>query len=262
MIDTHAHLFDEAFRDDLPEVMQRARAAGIRCIMLPNEDDTTIAPLLDVCSTYPDICFPVIGFHPTSVDGNWRTRLDRLRPYLRLGHPFVGIGEIGMDLYWDRTFRREQQEVLDRQIQWALEWDLPVTLHCRDAYPELFEVLSPYQATPLRGIFHCFTGTVDELEQCLSFAGFRIGVGGIATFRKSTLADTLRRYVPLERIVLETDAPDLAPVPHRGQRNEPAFVQHVARKIAETYHTTTEEVDRMTTKTAGELYKMTDLIKI
>lgn len=255
MIDTHTHLFDETFRNDFHEVIQRAFDAGVTRMYMPNIDDTTIEPLLGACSAYPQHCFPLIGFHPTSINADYTPeRLLRVKRELYAGHPYVGIGEVGLDLYWDKTYLLQQQRVLDEQIQWAQEWDLPVVIHCRDAYRELFEVLAPYKNTSLRGIFHSFTGTIDEALECLEYEHFMIGVNGVVTFKKSHLPALLRSVVALQRLVLETDSPYLAPVPHRGQRNESAFVWNVAEKLSQVYEIDILQVEKQTNANALHVF--------
>ena len=255
MIDTHTHLFVEEFEEDLPQVIERARLAGVERTFLPNIDDATVQPLLDVCAKYPDYCFPMIGFHPTSVDATAMPKVKAMKSLLVEGHPFVGIGEVGLDLYWDKTWLKEQEAVLDEQIQWALEWDLPLVIHCREAFPELFRVLAPYKDTALRGVFHSFTGTVDEAAELMTYPHFMVGINGVVTFKKSTLPEALKD-VPLERLVLETDSPYLAPVPFRGKRNESAYVGRVAARLAELYGTEIGIVERQTAENALKVFKI------
>lgn len=256
MIDTHSHLFVEEFESDLTQVVTRAEEVGITHIFMPNIDDTTIGAMNDVCSRYPGYCFPMLGFHPTSVDAESMDKVKAMKRHLVEGHPYVAIGEVGMDLYWDKTYLREQQQVLDEQIQWALEWELPVVIHCRDAFPELFEVMDAYKNTPLTGIFHSFTGTADEAERLMDFPRFMVGVNGVVTFKNSTLPGILKNEVPLERLVLETDSPYLAPVPHRGRRNESSYVVKVAEKLSELYGTSFGEIERQTTQNALKIFKI------
>lgn len=259
MIDTHSHLFVEEFEADLPEVVERAKAAGVIRVMMPNIDDTTVDAMLKVCADYEGYCYPMLGFHPTSVDGSdCLARVRSMKALLKEGHPFVGIGEVGMDLYWDKTYVKEQQRVLDEQIGWALEYDLPLVIHCREAFPELFEVLSLYKHTPLSGIFHSFTGTAEEAEQVLDYPRFMLGVNGVVTFKKSHLPEILSAKVPLDRIVLETDSPYLAPVPFRGKRNESSYIYKVAVKLTDIYGMALEEVDWITTLNALKVFKMTE----
>lgn len=254
MIDTHSHIFSEEFNDDLSEVIGRAREIGVTHIFMPNIDDTSVQAMLDVCRQYPGYCFPMLGFHPTSVEGtNDIYKVRELKKYLVPGHPYIAIGEVGMDLYWDKTWLKEQQQILDEQIQWALEWNLPLVIHCREAFPELFQVLQPYKNTSLRGVFHSFTGTSDEAAKLLEYEHFLIGINGVVTFKKSTLPEALAG-VPLGKLVLETDAPYLAPVPFRGKRNEPSFVKQVALKLAELYGVEIGEVERKTVENALKLF--------
>lgn len=255
MIDTHSHLFVEEFNEDLPEVIRRAQEAGVTHVFMPNIDDTTVEDMLRVCADYPGYCYPMLGFHPTSVDGDVMHKVCKMKERLVQGHPYIAIGEVGLDLYWDKTWLKEQEVVLDEQIQWALEWDLPLVIHCRDAFPELFRVLSPYKDTTLRGVFHSFTGTIDEAAELMTYPHFMIGVNGVVTFKKSTLPEVLKE-VPLERLVLETDSPYLAPVPFRGKRNESAYVGRVATRLAELYGTEIGSVERKTAENALKVFKI------
>ena len=255
MIDTHSHLFVEEFNEDLPEVIARAREAGLTYVFMPNIDDTTLEDMHRVCDVYPGFCFPMLGFHPTSVDGDVLYKVRRMKEKLVEGHPYIAIGEVGLDLYWDKTWLKEQEAVLDEQIQWALEWDLPLVLHCREAFPELFRVLAPYKNTALRGVFHSFTGTAEEAAELMSYPNFMIGINGVLTFKKSNLPEVLKG-VPLERLVLETDSPYLAPVPFRGKRNESAYVVKVAERLAELYGTEIGNVERLTDENALKVFKI------
>jgi TatD DNase family protein len=254
MIDTHSHLFLEEFAADLPEVMERAERAGITYILMPNIDSTTIEPLLDVCQRYP-MCKPMIGFHPTSVTAeNYKAELRIVEEELkREDRNYIAIGEIGMDLYWDKTYREEQLTVFERQIELALEYRLPIVIHAREAYDEVCMVLDKYRTTPLRGVFHSFTGNAEEAERLLSYENFMIGVNGVVTFKKSPLTESLKR-VPLTRVLLETDSPYLTPVPYRGRRNESAYVEYVMKKLAEVYETDCNKVCEQTTKNAVKLF--------
>ena len=259
MIDTHSHLFVEEFTDDLPEVIQRAKEVGITYVLMPNIDDTTVADMLNVCNAYPGYCFPMIGFHPTSVDGESMEKVKTMKGLLTEGHPYIAIGDVGLDLFWDKTYLKVQQQVLDEQIHWALEYDLPLVIHCREAFSELFEVLAPYKNTQLSGIFHSFTGTPEEMEQVLDYDRFMIGINGVVTFKKSTLPQILQT-VALERLVLETDAPYLAPVPYRGKRNESSYVIKTAEMLARVYGMDIEEVKRQTTRNALKVFKRVDKV--
>ena len=255
LIDTHSHLFLEEFSEDLPQVIERARSAGITHIFMPNIDSTTIDSMLSVCNTYNDYCFPMIGLHPTSVNADYEKELEIVARELRSFNKYIAIGEIGMDLYWDKTFLKEQQIALDKQINWALEYDLPVVIHCRDAFGYIYNVLEPYKNTSLKGVFHSFTGTDDEAARILEFSGFLIGINGVVTFKKSHLPEVLTK-IPLEKIVLETDSPYLTPVPNRGKRNESAYVKDTLMKISEIYRMSPETVGSVTSENALKVFGM------
>lgn len=254
LIDTHSHLFLEEFSADLPQVMERARQAGVSSIFMPNIDSTTIEPMLSVCSDYPDICFPMIGLHPTSVNETCEAELAIVRKYLSAPNNFIAIGEIGLDLYWDKTFLKEQLSVLEKQIEWALEYDLPIVIHSREAFEYIYKVMEPFRGTTLRGIFHSFTGTVEEAVKCLDFERFMFGINGVVTFKKSSLPEILLLSVPLDRLVLETDSPYLTPVPNRGKRNESANIKDILLKMAEIYQMNPEHISRVTSENALKVF--------
>lgn len=255
IIDTHSHLFTEEFKDDLPRVMARAKAAGVEHIYMPNIDNSTVEDLLRVCRTYEGYCSPMIGLHPTSVGGGYRAELLSMKRWLtEPSHPFVAIGEVGLDLYWDRSYRREQEEALREQIGWALEYDLPLVLHCRAAIDELLAVMKEYEHAPLRGIFHSFTGTLKEAERLLEYENFMLGINGVLTFRRSELSEVLPS-LPIDRLVVETDSPYLAPVPHRGKRNESAYIKFTLERMAELYGVSVEEMAEVTSRNAKNLFK-------
>lgn len=252
-IDTHSHLFLEEFAEDLPLVMQRAKAAGVSRIYMPNIDCSTIKPLLDTVAQYPDYCFPMIGLHPTSVNADFREELKVMKELLDQSHPFVAIGEVGMDLYWDRTFINEQFEAFETQIQWSAEYLLPLVIHSRDSFEEVYQVIKRNEHKNLKGIFHSFTGTLEEAERLLQFDGFYLGINGVVTFKKSTLPEVLKN-VPLERIVLETDSPYLTPAPNRGKRNESANVKDTLLKLAAIYQCSPENIAEITTMNALKIF--------
>ncbi len=230
LIDTHCHLFSEEFDTDRGECIQKAIHTGVEKILLPNIDSTTISRLYKTEQDYPTICLPMMGLHPTSVKENFREELNIVENELKK-RKFIGIGEIGMDLYWDKTFINEQKLAFKTQLEWAVEYDYPVSIHCRESFNEIFEILDSLKKLP-RGIFHCFTGTKEQAEKILSYGIFKLGIGGVLTFKKSTLPEVLQT-IDIKHIVLETDAPYLAPVPHRGKRNEPAYLQYVLNKLSE-----------------------------
>ena len=242
LIDTHSHLFVEEFDSDRNEVMNRAREVGITHIVMPNIDISTIGPMLKVCAEYPNFCYPTIGLHPTEVKEDYQQILTQMKAQLDASvrgdkntpTPFIAIGEVGLDFYWDTTYKKEQQTALEEQIGWALEYNLPIIIHSREAFIELYNIFSHYKDTTLRGVFHSFTGTAEEAHALLEFPGFMLGINGVVTFKKSSLSESLRE-VPLTRLVVETDSPYLAPTPFRGKRNESAYIERVVDKLAEIY---------------------------
>lgn len=254
LIDTHSHLFLEEFSEDLTEVIERARCAGVSSVFMPNIDSTTVEPMLAVSNAYKGYCYPMIGLHPTSVNGTCEQELAVVRRYLETSDRFIAIGEAGIDLYWDKTFLNEQLYVFEKQIEWALEFQLPIVIHSRDAFEQICAVMEPYRNTSLTGVFHSFTGTEEEAARLLEFKGFMLGINGVVTFKNSTLPQTLRS-VPLERVVLETDSPYLTPAPNRGKRNESANVRDTLNKVAEIYGQTSECVSDMTSKNALKVFK-------
>lgn len=255
LIDSHSHLFLEEFAEDLPQVMARAREIGVTHIFMPNIDSTTIESLLSVCAAYKEFCFPMIGLHPTSVNKNYKKELDIVAGQLASSNGYVAIGEIGLDLYWDKTFLREQLLAFEKQVEWALEYHLPIVIHTREAFDYIYKVLQPYKETGLTGIFHSFTGTSEEAAKLLDFPGFMIGINGVVTFKKSQLPEVLKD-VPLARIVLETDSPYLTPVPNRGKRNESARLKDTLIKVAEIYRESPEVVAEATSENALKVFGM------
>lgn len=255
MIDTHSHIYGPEFDEDREQVVNRASEVGVSHILLPNINLETIEPMLKLCRQWPNYCFPMIGLHPEDVKDDWQEVLDTMYSLLQRSNPYIAIGEVGLDFYWDETYRQQQIEVLERQVEWAHEYKLPLVIHCRSAHKELVEVMKRHRGEELRGIFHCFGGTIDEAKELLYFPGFVLGIGGVLTYKKSTLPEVLS-HVPLERVVLETDSPYLAPVPHRGGRNESSFVEHTLQRLAEVYGMPLLEVDKVTTKTAKSLFEL------
>ncbi len=255
MTDTHSHIYGEEFLEDRAEAISRAQEAGVQRILLPNINVESIAPMLQLCSRYPGYCYPMMGLHPEDVREDWASVLDGMRSLLEVdGNPYTAVGEVGLDFYWDTTYREQQMEVFARQVQWALDFDLPLVIHTRSAHREVVDVLSDFPAERLSGVFHCFGGTLQEAEELLGkFPRFCLGIGGVLTYKKSTLPEVVRQ-VPLERIVLETDAPYLSPVPYRGKRNESAYVMATARCLAQERNTSIEEVERVTEANVQRLF--------
>lgn len=256
IIDTHSHLFVEEFDVDRSEVMQRAREVGVQYVLMPNIDLASVAPMLQVCQEYRGFCYPMLGLHPTEVGADYPVVLSKLKALLdKQPQTFLAIGEVGLDLYWDKTYKDEQIAALEEQIAWALEYDLPLVIHSREAFDEIYTLFSRYKDSSLRGIFHSFTGTADEAQALLEFPGFLLGINGVATFKKSTIPEALS-HVPLTRVVVETDSPYLAPVPYRGKRNESAYVVRVVEKLAEIYGLTAESVAAQTYANAATLFRL------
>lgn len=253
-VDTHTHIFVSEFDLDRNEVVERAVSAGVGRLCLPCIDVASVEPILGMCNNYPGICFPMIGLHPTDVTDNYKEQLQCMKRLLDENSNFIAVGEVGLDFYWDNTFRNEQLDAFETQIKWAAEADLPLAIHSRNAFDELYEIISGRGNEPLTGVFHCFSGSVDEAVKLLAFDGFILGVGGVLTYKKSTLPSVLATAVPLERIVIETDSPYLPPVPFRGKRNESAFVIEVAKSLADIYNVSLADVARITTENAERVF--------
>ena len=257
IIDTHSHLYGPEFAKDIDAVLERAQAAGVAKIFLPNINAASAAAMLSLAAQHPGIFYPMIGLHPEDIGHSWREVLPRMEALLACPeHPFIAVGEVGLDYYWDRSLYDEQQEALDVQVGWALHYDLPLMIHTRNAHREMVNLLKRRMEDekalhiPLRGVFHCFGGSAEEAEELLRFKGFMLGIGGVLTYKKSRLPEVLKEAVPLERIVLETDAPYLAPVPYRGKRNESAFIIEVMKRLSEIYDCSDEEVAKITARNA------------
>ncbi len=247
MIDTHSHIYVADFDQDRDEAILRAKEAGVERMYLPNVNTETVGPMLSVCEAYPDYCLPMMGLHPEDVGADWQSDLDTIEQLI--DDRYVGIGEVGLDFHEDPTYKQQQFDAFARQIEWALGRDLPIIIHSRMAHRDLVDVMRSYQGRGPRGIFHCFGGPIDKAHDLLSFDGFALGIGGVVTYKRSGLAETVRE-LPLERIVLETDCPWLAPVPHRGRRNESAYLKYVLQRIAEETGQSEAEVDKITTLSA------------
>lgn len=252
MIDTHSHIYGPEFDEDRDEVINNALQAGIEKIFLPNINAESISRMFAVASRYPGVCYPMIGLHPEDVKDDWQSVLEDMHQYLP---KVVAVGETGLDFYWDSTYKKEQIEALEHQISWAKEYDLPLVMHMRKAEQELFEVMDRHKSDALRGIFHCFSGSKETAQRMLAYEGFVLGIGGVLTFKNCRLSETLK-YVPIDRIVLETDAPYLAPVPHRGKRNEPAYVHHVAQFLSQIYNVTLEELNLVTNNRVKSIFNI------
>ena len=255
MIDTHSHIFSEEFKEDLSEVIARAKEIGVEKIFMPNIDDTSVEDMLNVCQAYPDYCFPMIGFHPTSVEGpDAIYKVREMKKHLVEGHPYIAVGEVGLDLYWDKTFEKQQVEVLTEQLRWAKQLHLPVALHTREAFDLMFKVLEQEQDGGLSGVFHCFNGTEEQANIAISL-GFHLGLGGVITYKNCDVKNYLAN-ISLDKIILETDDPYLPPVPYRGKRNEISYMTEVAKKIAEVKQIDIKEVAEATSNNARQLFNL------
>lgn len=256
LIDTHNHLYLEEFDPEQDALVDAALKSGIDTLLLPNVDLTTIDRMHNLCDRFPGFAYPMMGLHPTSVDEHYAEALKKTESYLGK-RPYCAIGEIGIDLYWDKTYLKEQKIVFEEQLKWSIDLDLPVAIHTRDAYPEVLESIHKVGADKLTGVFHSFTGTITDLEEIKKLKKFKLGINGVITFKNSKLSDTILS-TDINSIVLETDAPYLAPVPYRGKRNEPIYIWKTAEKVADTYGLTLDETVEITRKNALDLFKITN----
>lgn len=249
--DTHTHLYASEFEADRKELMNRALDEGVRRIFLPNIDSTSIEAMLQLEQQFPNHCHAMMGLHPCSVKEDYKTELALVEEWMNK-RDFCAIGEIGMDLYWDKTFVKEQEEAFRHQIQLAVKYQKPFVIHCRDAFDEIFEVLESETLPEIPGIFHCFTGSLEQAERAIKL-GFALGIGGVVTFKNGGL-DQVVPHIDLKHLVLETDAPYLAPVPYRGKRNESSYIKLVAERIAELKECRLEEVAYATTENSKRIF--------
>ncbi len=253
LIDTHAHLYVEEFNEDRAEMVKRAIAAGIEKVLLPSIDSSETEALLALESAFPTTCYAMMGLHPCYVKENYEEELALVESWLAK-RPFKAVGEIGLDLYWDKTFFKQQQDAFEKQLNWAKHYEIPVSIHSREATDEAIEIVKSLKSKTLRGVFHCFGGTLEQANQIIDL-GFKMGIGGVVTFKKSGL-DILLQEIDLQHIVLETDAPYLAPVPYRGKRNESSYLTLIAQKIADIKGVSLAEVERATSINAALLFDL------
>ena len=252
-IDTHTHIDGEEFKDDLDEVVARAKEAGAIQLLCPGINYDSIATMKAVCERFPDFIRPMIGLHPEDVKEDYKEVLDKMHLEIRNDN-YIAIGEVGLDYYWSREFEKEQLDAFEQQVQWSVETQLPLMIHCRKAQNEMVKIIRRYEKELPGGVFHCFTGNQHEAVELLQFEKFVLGIGGVSTFKKSHLAEYLAAVVPMDRIVLETDAPYMAPAPHRGERNESSFIPFIIEKLALAYGTSNEEIADTTTATAKRVF--------
>ena len=255
MIDTHAHIYSSKFDEDREEVVDRAEKKGVKYLLLPNIDLDSIGPMIDLCESHKN-CIPMMGLHPCSIDAGYSNTLEKIRIELfNSKEQYIAVGEIGIDLYWDKTYVQEQMDSFRKQIQWAKELKLPIVIHARDSFPEIFQVLDQENDCDLSGVFHCFSGTENDAQHILSYGGFKMGIGGTITYKKSKLPDVIKN-IDLENILLETDSPYLAPRPFRGKRNESSYLTYVVTKLSEIYECSENEIIEKTTLNAEELFNI------
>ncbi len=254
LIDTHTHLFSDKFKEDGGEVVQRAIDSGVKKLFLPNINSSTVQPMMELTKVFPENCFPLLGLHPCDVKSNFESVLSEMKPLFKK-HKFYGIGETGLDLHWDKTTLEIQKQALRIQISWAKELELPIIIHARESYDELFEVFDQENDDRLTGVFHCFTGDIGQAQKIIDYGGFKLGLGGVLTFKNSGLDKTISE-IDMKHFVLETDSPYLAPHPHRGKRNESSFLHYVATKLSEVKEISFERVAEMTSKNAAELFNL------
>ena len=254
IIDTHAHLDGPEFADDLDDVITRAKEAGVGKIFIPAINEDSIKTVPGTCRKYPNYLYPMMGLQPEEVKDDYLSVLDKMHAELTSGTRYIAVGEVGLDFYWSREYEKQQLDAFERQMRWSIKTRLPLMIHCRKAQNELLHIMKPYINELPGGVFHCFTGNQKEAERYLEFDKFVLGVGGVSTFKSSHLREDLPAAVPLTRIVLETDSPYMAPVPHRGQRNESSFVVEVMRQLAISYHVTEEEVAKQTNENVRRVF--------
>ncbi len=254
LIDTHVHLYAEEFKADIHSIISKAKENGINKMLMPNVDIHSIGKMNEITQTHPGVCYSMIGLHPCYVKEDFQIQLEDMKSELETKH-YVGIGEIGLDLYWDKTFYEEQKIAFETQVKWAIEKKLPIAIHSREATKEALEILRPLFGEGLKGVFHCFSGTMEEATE-ITGNGFHLGIGGVVTFKNGGL-DKILSHISIDKIILETDAPYLAPVPFRGKRNESSYLTFIAKKIAEIYGISMEEVGKATSRNAKSLFKLT-----
>lgn len=251
LIDTHCHLYGKDFKNDIEQVIERAQAAGVSKFYLPGIDSEVIDSMLELEAKYPDTCIAMMGLHPCSVKEDYKEELAVVKQWLDK-RPFVAVGEIGLDFYWDKTFTQQQYEAFEMQMEWALEKQLPIVIHTRNAMQETINTVKPFAQKGLKGIFHCFSGSYESATQIINM-GFLLGIGGVLTYKNGGLPAALEK-IGLEHMVLETDAPYLTPVPFRGKRNESSYLTYIVEKLAEVKNVPVEEAARITTENALKIF--------
>lgn len=254
-IDTHTHLYASEFDLDRDVVIENGLANNVKQFLLPNIDVSSLEILTKLTQKYPENCFAMAGLHPCSVNENWVSDLAQIKLFFN-DKRIIAIGEIGIDLYWDKTFLKEQVQAFETQIEWAKQLKLPIVIHARNSFDEIFEVIERHNDEFLTGVFHCFSGSIEQAQQIIRFQGFKLGIGGVVTYKNSGL-DSVLKEVPMKELILETDSPYLAPAPFRGKRNESAYLTYIAEKISSIYEVPIQEVATVTSQSARELFNLT-----
>ena len=253
-IDTHTHIYLKDFDEDRKQIIKECLDSGVNKLLLPNIDKSSIADVIKTCELYKDICYPMVGLHPCYVKDSYEDDLNYLKPIIKTIDT-IAIGEIGIDLYWDKSNLENQREAFMTQINWAKEFKLPIVIHARDSYNEIFEVLDQLNDENLKGIFHCFSSTLEDADRILNYGGFKLGIGGVVTFKNSGL-DKVVKNVDIKNIVLETDSPYLTPNPFRGTRNKSSYIPIIANKLSDIYEISSEEIGNITSKNAREIFNI------
>ena len=253
-IDTHTHIYLKDFDEDRKQIIKECLDSGVNKLLLPNIDKSSIADVIKTCELYKDICYPMVGLHPCYVKDAYKNDLNYLKPIIKTIDT-IAIGEIGIDLYWDKSNLENQRKAFMTQINWAKEFKLPIVIHARDSYNEIFEVLDQLNDENLKGIFHCFSSTLEDADRILNYGGFKLGIGGVVTFKNSGL-DKVVKNVDIKNIVLETDSPYLTPTPFRGTRNKSSYIPIIANKLSDIYEISSEEIGNITSKNAREIFNI------
>ena len=253
-IDTHTHIYLSDFNEDRKEIISECINSRVNKLLLPNIDKSSIKDVIKMCEVYENICYPMVGLHPCYVKDSYEDDLTYLKPFIKSLNT-IAIGEIGIDLYWDKTNLEIQRKAFITQINWAKEFKLPIVIHARDSYNEIFSVLDQLNDENLKGVFHCFSSSLKDADRILNYGGFKLGIGGVVTFKNSGL-DKVIKNIDIKNIVLETDSPYLTPAPFRGTRNKSSYIPIIANKLSDIYEISSEEIGNITSKNAKEIFNI------
>ena len=253
-VDTHTHIYLKDFDDDRNQIINECKKLGVTKLLLPNIDLNSMEDVIKISNEFKGICFPMVGLHPCSVKQNYNEELSRIKPYIESCNP-IAIGEIGIDLHWDKSTLEIQKKAFIKQVNWALEFELPIVIHARESYKEIFEILDFLNTSKLTGVFHCFSSTMEDADRILKYGGFKLGIGGVVTFKNSGI-DKVVEQIEIENIILETDAPYLSPAPFRGKRNKSSYIPLIANKLSDIYKVSPEEIGKITSKNATEIFNL------